>query len=108
VAEGQKQSVILESEAQKQRQINTAAGEAEAILLRAEASAQSISLIADSIKAKGASAQDAISLSIADKYVNAFGNLAKEGTTVIVPADVGNAAGMVTSILKTFDTIKKS
>lgn len=75
--------------------------------MRAEASAQSISLIADSIKAKGASAQDAISLSIADKYVDAFGNLAKEGTTIIVPADVGNAAGMVSGILKTFESIKK-
>lgn len=108
VAEGHKQSVILESEAEKQRQINNAAGEAHAIFLKAEANAKSISLIADSIKEKGSSAQDAIGLSVAEGYVEAFGKLAKEGNSVIVPANIGDAAGMVSGMLKTFEGIRKS
>ncbi|MEK7314481.1 MAG: stomatin-like protein, partial [Deltaproteobacteria bacterium] len=53
VAEGQKQKVVLESEAARQRQINEAAGQAEAIRAVAQATADGIKMVASSIKAEG-------------------------------------------------------
>ncbi|KAL2916221.1 Synaptotagmin-like protein 2 [Polyrhizophydium stewartii] len=108
VAEGQKQSMILESEAVKARQINHAAGEAEAVVRRAEAHAQAIARIAEAIRSQGASGQDAIALSVAERYIEAFGQIAKEGTTVVVPSNVGDAAGMVTQLLSVFNGARLS
>lgn len=96
VAEGHKQSKILASEAQKAENINQADGEAQAILLRAEASAKSIEVVAQAIgKDQGA---NAVSMSIAEKYVEAFGQLAKKSTTLIVPASANDAASLVTQV----------
>lgn len=53
VAEGKKQSVILESEASKEREINQALGNAQAIELRARATAVSVQHIAAAIKENG-------------------------------------------------------
>jgi len=76
--------------------------------LKAKATATSITAVAEALSSNGLSGQDAISYSVAEKYVNAFGNLAKEGTTVIVPGNIGDAAGMVTSMMNVFNNIKKS
>ncbi|XP_042504901.1 stomatin-like protein 2, mitochondrial isoform X3 [Macadamia integrifolia] len=53
IADGKKNSVILESEAAMMDQVNRAKGEAEAILARAQATAKGISLLSDAIKANG-------------------------------------------------------
>lgn len=96
VAEGKKQATILASEAEKAERINMAAGEAEAILLRATASAQSIEKIARAIS--GHNGHEAVSVSVAEKYVEAFGRMAKESTTMIVPAQANDAAAMITQV----------
>lgn len=96
VAEGQKQATILASEADKAEQINMAAGQAEAILLKAKASAEGIEKIAQAIEAKHGG--EAVSMTVAEKYVEAFGKIAKEGTTMIVPAAANDAASMVTQV----------
>lgn len=82
-------------------------GEAEAILARANATAESIRRISKAIGENGVNGQDAISLSVAEKYVDAFGNLAKEGTTVIVPANANDMVGMVGSMMGVFEGLKK-
>jgi regulator of protease activity HflC (stomatin/prohibitin superfamily) len=92
--------------AYKTKQINYATGEAEAILLNAKATADSIISVAKAISSSGNSGQDAVSLNVAEKYVNAFGELAKKGNTIIVPSDVGNVAGMVGGIMGIFDGVK--
>lgn len=97
VAEGLKQSTILQSEADKAQQINKATGEAEAILLRAQASAESIRRIAAAIS-NNEGGHDAVSLTVADKYVDAFSQLAKETNTLILPATANDAAGMVAQV----------
>ncbi|KAJ3332706.1 hypothetical protein HDU93_008966, partial [Gonapodya sp. JEL0774] len=91
VAEGRRQAVILESEAVKMQQINQATGEAEAILLRATASSRSIQLISSAIS-ENPHGRDAVSLSVAEKYVEQFGKIAKESTTVVLPRDAGDVA----------------
>ncbi|KAI8986399.1 hypothetical protein BDB01DRAFT_785505 [Pilobolus umbonatus] len=108
VAEGRKQATILASEAERAEKINMAAGEAEAIKLRAHASAEGIQKVAHAISAQHGN--DAVSMTVAEKYVEAFGRMAKEGTTIIVPASTSDAASMVTQALAIYNTInnKKS
>ncbi|CAG8471276.1 12650_t:CDS:2 [Racocetra fulgida] len=96
VAEGTKESVILASEAEKAEQINKASGEAEAILLRADATAEGIRRIALSIKESHG--PEAVALTVAEKYVEAFGQLAKQGNSVIVPASVSDAGSMIAQV----------
>lgn len=45
--------------------------------------------------------EKAASLSVAELYVNAFGNLAKTNNTVVLPANVGDAASMVAQVIMT-------
>ncbi|KAG2194878.1 hypothetical protein INT47_002672 [Mucor saturninus] len=108
VAEGRKQATILASEAERAEKINMASGEAEAILLRATASAKGIEKVAHAISLNHGN--DAVSMTVAEKYVEAFGKMAKEGTTMIVPASTNDAASMVTQALAIYNTInnKKS
>lgn len=92
-AEGSKQRVVKESEAKKLQQINEAEGQAAAILAVANATAEGISKVALSLKAEGGS--QAMELRIAEQYIKQFGNLAKEGNTVILPAELSNVASMI-------------
>ncbi|KAK0643976.1 hypothetical protein B0T16DRAFT_191536 [Cercophora newfieldiana] len=105
IAEGQKQSAILASEAMRAETINKAAGEAEAILLRAKATAAGINAVAKSITEGKDAAQGAVSLSVAEKYVDAFGRLAKEGTAVVVPGNVGDIGGMIATALSVYGKV---
>lgn len=41
---------------------------------------------------------EAVSMSVAEKYVEAFGKMAKEGTTLIVPATANDAGSMVAQV----------
>ncbi|EFX05945.1 stomatin family protein [Grosmannia clavigera kw1407] len=105
IAEGKKQSVILASEALRSENINRASGESEAILLRATATAQGIDAVAASIAAGRDAAQSAVSLSIAEKYVDAFARLAKESTAVVVPGNVGDMAGLIATALGVYGKV---
>ncbi|KAL4969055.1 SPFH domain-containing protein [Aspergillus stella-maris] len=105
IAEGKKQSVILASEADQIERVNCANGEAGAILAKAEATAQAIETVAKAIEAGQASAQGAMSLNIAEKYVEAFGKLAREGTAVVVPGDMGNLGGMIANAMAVYGKV---
>lgn len=107
IAEGRKQSVILASEALKAEQINMAGGEAQAILLKAEATGKGIDAVAKSIREGRESAQGAVSLSVAEKYVEAFGRLAKEGTAVVVPGNMGDMGGMIASAMAVYGKVSE-
>ena len=105
IAEGRKQSVILASEAMRAENINLAHGEAEAILMKANATAQGIEAVARTISNSREAATSAMSLSVAEKYVDAFGKLAKEGTAVVVPGNVGDMAGMIATALSVYGKV---
>ncbi|KAI1121046.1 SPFH domain/Band 7 family protein [Nemania abortiva] len=105
IAEGKKQSVILASEALRAEQINRASGEAEAILMKAKATAAGIDAVGSSIAAGGSSAQGAVSLTVAEKYVDAFGKLARESTAVVVPGNVGDIGGMIATALSVYGKV---
>lgn len=105
IAEGKKQSVILASEALRAEKINRASGESEAIMLKAKATAQGIDSVSRSIAQGQEAAQGAVSLSVAERYVDAFGKLAKEGTAVVVPGNVGDIGGMIASALSVYGKV---
>lgn len=107
IAEGQKQSVILASEANKSEKINLASGEADAILLRARATAAGINAVAHAIATGQDAALGAVSLSVAEKYVDAFGKLAKEGTSVVVPGNVGDIGGMIATAMSVYGKVNE-
>jgi regulator of protease activity HflC (stomatin/prohibitin superfamily) len=100
IAEADKQEVVLNSEAAKTDQINRASGEGQAIETIANSTAISIDKIAEASRQDGGN--DAVSMRIAEQYVEAFGNLAKEGNTVIVPANVNDASSLVAQSLTIF------
>jgi regulator of protease activity HflC (stomatin/prohibitin superfamily) len=104
-AEGQKQSVILASEAVKAENVNRAHGEAEAILLKARATAEGIRNIATAIQ-ETPGGPDAVALQVAEKYVDAFGKLAKESNTVVVPATLGDMGSFIASGLSIFNQVR--
>ena len=92
-AEGEKQRVIKESEASKQQQINEAQGEAAAILAVAEATAEGLKKVAEALNSEGG--DKAMQLRVAEEYLERFGNLAKQGNTLIVPADLSDVSSMI-------------
>jgi regulator of protease activity HflC (stomatin/prohibitin superfamily) len=108
IAEGRKQSVILASEALKAEQINLASGEAEAILVKAQATAAGIDAVGRAIAQGKDAAQGAVSLSVAEKYVDAFAKLAKEGTSVVVPGNVGDIGGMIASAMAVYGKVNQA
>lgn len=98
VAEGQKQQVIKASEAKKQQQINEADGAAAAILALANATAEGIRSVAESIGIPGG--YEAVQLRVAENYFIRFGELANAShSTLIVPANVADAASMVATAM---------
>ena len=92
-AEGDKQQVIKASEARKQQQINEAEGQAAAIFTVANATAEGIRKIAESIQDPGGF--EAVQLRVAEAYIKEFGNLAKAGNTLVVPATLSDVSGML-------------
>ncbi len=105
-AEGEKQRVIKESEAAKQQQINEAEGEAAAILAVAEATAEGLSKVAAALNEEGG--DKAMQLRVAEDYLERFGNLAKEGNTLIVPANLSDVASMIGAATTVFERTAQS
>ena len=96
LAEGAKAAAIAESEGLKQAMINKAEGEAAQIRTVAQATADGLDAVAMRLDAQGGVA--AAQLRLAEAYVEKFGELAKKGTTTIIPANVGDVAGMVATL----------
>ncbi|EAT44109.1 AAEL004490-PA, partial [Aedes aegypti] len=103
VAEGKRQSRILASEAQKQEEINRANGEAAALIAVADARAKGLRVVAESLLSKHG--RDAASLAVAEKYVNAFENLAKENNTLIVPSNAADISAMVGQAMQIYKSL---
>jgi regulator of protease activity HflC (stomatin/prohibitin superfamily) len=103
-AEASKTEVVLSSEAAYTDKINRARGDAEAITLVASATASSIKIIAESIQSKGG--EDAVSLKIAEKYIEAFSQLAKTNNTLIIPSNLSEVGSFTGAALEIFKNIK--
>ncbi|AOZ49479.1 paraslipin [Chromobacterium vaccinii] len=96
-SQGEMQATINNSEGNKQAAINQAMGEAEAIRLVADATADAINRIAGAVRTEGGI--EAVNLKVAEQYIDAFGKLAKENNTIIMPSNVADVGGLVASAL---------
>jgi regulator of protease activity HflC (stomatin/prohibitin superfamily) len=99
-AEGVRQEAIAVSEGEKQRRINEAEGRAREIELVARSTADGLKFVAEAMVSGPGLA--AANLRVAERYLTEFGNLAKKGNTLIIPASLSDVAGMVaaaTSVL---------
>ena len=103
-AEGVKQETIALSEGEKQRRINEASGRASEIELVAVATAKGIREIALSINEEGG--MNAVNLRIAEQYLTEFGKLAKTNNSMIVPADLSDIAGVISSVTSVINKTK--
>jgi regulator of protease activity HflC (stomatin/prohibitin superfamily) len=106
IAEGEKQAAILKSEGAKAAVINKAQGDATSIRLIAEATAAAVTAVAESLAKEGG--QQAANLKVAEQYVNAFAYLAKTNNTLIVPANLGDLATLITSAMTMLDRTRSA
>ncbi|MBP6345749.1 MAG: paraslipin [Neisseriaceae bacterium] len=97
-SEGEMQAAINQSSGEKIAQVNKAEGEAQALRLVADATADAIRSIAEATRMPGG--MEAVNLKVAEQYVEAFGKMAKEGNTLIMPANVADMAGLVSAGLQ--------
>jgi regulator of protease activity HflC (stomatin/prohibitin superfamily) len=73
--------------------VNEAEGAASAILAIANATAEGIRKVADAIQVPGG--YEAVQLRVAEQYVNRFGELAKTGNTLVLPANLADVGSMI-------------
>lgn len=106
LAEGEKQGAILKSEGEKQAAVNKAQGEATAVRLIAEATAAAVQAVGEAINTPGG--MNAANLKVAELYVQAFGNLAKTGNTLIVPSNLSDVASLVSSAMTVIDNSRRA
>ena len=106
VSEGDRQETINLSEAEKLKQINEAEGRAQEIKLVAEATAAGIRDVASALTENGG--REAVNLRIAEQWVSQFGQLAKTNNTMIVPAQLGDVATLVSTVMKSLETMDAS
>ena len=97
IAEGDKMSSIQRSEGEKQATINRATGEAQAIIAIAKANAEAIKLIGEAISNGGG--ELAVNQILAQQYIEKFGYLAKTNNTMILPNNLADIAGFVSTAL---------
>jgi regulator of protease activity HflC (stomatin/prohibitin superfamily) len=97
IATGDRESSIQRSEGERQAQINRSMGEAAAITAVADATAKAIEKIAMAIERPGG--LQAINLKVAERYVDAFGQMAKANNTMIVPANLGDLSTLVSTAM---------
>ena len=104
IATGEREAFIQRSEGEKQSAINRAQGEAEAIKAVATANAQAIQQVAQAIQSAGG--MEAVNFKVAEQYIEAFGNVAKQGNTLILPGNLADMGGLVATAMSIVKTQK--
>ncbi|MES3016100.1 MAG: stomatin-like protein [Pseudomonadota bacterium] len=93
IATGEREAFIARSEGEKQAEINNAQGEAAAIVAVAEATADAIRKVAAAIREPGG--EQAVQLKVAERAVDAYGQLAQKNNTMIVPGNMSEVAALI-------------
>jgi regulator of protease activity HflC (stomatin/prohibitin superfamily) len=112
-AERDKRATVLESEGFKQSQINRADGERQAAILRSEGEqqaainvaqgqAEAIRLVREQIKQDGG--PEAVQLEVAKAALEQYGNLAKQGSSLIIMGDNADPSGWLAKAMAVLKT----
>lgn len=94
----------MKAEAQKIEKENQGQGEASVLLSIAESTALGLETIARSISTSP-NAKEAISLKIAQDYIKAFEQLAKQSTTMLLPSNNSDPSAFIAQSLQMFKSI---
>ncbi|KAL2921597.1 Stomatin-like protein 2 mitochondrial [Bienertia sinuspersici] len=95
---GIRESMEMQAEAERKKR---------AEIIEAEGEAEAIRIVSEALHRDGG--QAAAGLKLAHDYVQAFNNMAKESTTMLLPSSVGDASSMVASALALYkNTILKT
>ncbi|WP_028357596.1 SPFH domain-containing protein [Brackiella oedipodis] len=105
LAIGERESFIARSEGEKQAQINNAQGQAEALVTVAQATSKAIYEVASAINQPGG--LESVNLRVAEDYIKQFGELAKQGNTMIIPANIADVGSMVASAMTVINKTKQ-
>ena len=97
LATGEREAFIARSEGERQAEINKAQGEAAAIVAVAEATAEAIRKVAEAIRSPGG--DQAVQLKVAERAVDAFGQLAQKNNTLIVPSSMTEVSTLIASAM---------
>jgi regulator of protease activity HflC (stomatin/prohibitin superfamily) len=103
-SEGDRQSEVNVAQGKRQSAILRAEGEAQAIIERAKATAEGIRLLSESIE-YNRGGEKAAALRVAEQYVSAWKEMARQSNTLIVPANPADPAAMVSTALGIFKQI---
>ena len=107
IATGEREASIARSEGEKQAVINQAEAEAASIKAVAAATAEAIERVAQAIRQPGGA--DAVQLKVAEKAVEAYSRVAdKSKTTLVVPSDLNQVAGLIASAMQVANSLKAS
>ena len=97
-------ATVVEAVPEDPSDLTSTKGEAEAILFVADATAKGIDIVAESIKNEGG--PDAVSLRVAEQYVDAFGKLAQKNNTLILPANVSSQSSFIAQAMTIYDKLQ--
>tara|TARA_B100000780_G_scaffold262250_1_gene215242 strand:- start:50 stop:1006 length:957 start_codon:yes stop_codon:yes gene_type:complete len=113
-AERRRRADVLTSEGERQAEVNIAEGKRQAVIFEAEAKAKEIELTA-AATAKGitvvsaaiadGNGRDAVSMRLAEQYLESFGKIAKASNTMILPANANDPASMVAQGMAIFKSL---
>ncbi|CCW69112.1 unnamed protein product [Phytomonas sp. Hart1] len=106
-ATGLKTAQQLAADAHKYTILKKTEAEAEAIRLKAEAMSDNIAIISKAIEGAKHS-NEAISLHVAQDYINKFGELAKETNTVVMSQPISDPSVFTTQALSVFNAVATS
>lgn len=95
-SQAEMEEAINRSEGEKQRRINEAEGSAQEILAVAKATAAGIRKVSEAINTAGGS--EAITLRLAETYINELKNIAKRDTKLVLPMDLTDVGSVIRNI----------
>jgi regulator of protease activity HflC (stomatin/prohibitin superfamily) len=104
-SEGEMRANINQSEGERLATVNRAQGQADALRLVADATADALARVAGAIRQDGGI--EAVNLKVAEQYVAAFANIARESNTVILPANVADVGSLVASALSVVKQVSR-
>merc|ERR1719210_2383171 len=116
-AERRRRAEVLQSEGDRQSEVNLAQGKRQAAILRAEGEAQAIferaRATAEGIKLLSAAivssegGEKAAALRVAEQWVAAWNEMAKQSNTIVVPSNPGDPAAMVSTAMSVFRQVSR-
>lgn len=104
-SEGYRQAQINEAEGDKQATILRAEGAARSVTIEAAARAEAIKTISQAINQDGGTT--AVAQQLSEQYIDAFANLAREGTVALIPSDGSDISSVISKAFTAFESLKK-